>query len=148
MEHLHAIANAAARPPPRLVDHPRIEIVPTAHHGHLLMYIHLAHLLENPEHGGDAAAILVPHCVLDDIGCGICEIGICESTDTARARVLDMQAERGWFENVARYCCPWWRAAHQRDHTACFLLPSDEDAAAGAARLPGRVGVGLFDGSS
>ena len=45
----------------------------------------------------------------------------------------------------------WWRAAHQRDHTADFAA-FDEDPAeagvAGAARLPGRVGVGLFDGSS
>ena len=63
----------------------------------------------------------------------------------------DMQAERGWFENVARYCCPWWHTAHQRDHAA-FFASFDEEAsvagAAGAARLPGRVGDGLFAGSS
>ena len=68
IQHLHAIANVTAWPPPGLVYYPRIEIVATAHHDNLFSYIHLAHLVENPQYDGDAAAELVHDCLLDDLG--------------------------------------------------------------------------------
>ena len=64
----------------------------------------------------------------------------------------DMQAERGWFEHRgALLLSVGGVRLPQRDHTA-FLASLDEDAGvagvAGAARLPGRVGVGLLSGFS
>ena len=47
IQHLRAIANAAAWPPPRPVYYPCIEIAAAAHHDHLFMHIHLAHLVED-----------------------------------------------------------------------------------------------------
>ena len=45
--------------PPGLVYYPRIEIFASAHHGNFFSYIHLAHIVENLQHDGDAAAELV-----------------------------------------------------------------------------------------
>ena len=60
IQHLRAIAYATPRPPPALVHYPRIEIATaSAHHGHLFFYIRLSHLVKDPQHDGDAAAVSV-----------------------------------------------------------------------------------------